>query len=138
MGQIKTFKELTNDLKEIRVVNMMQRRKMARKMRILAKSSAFKAKKARSMLRIASPEKIQMKARKLAKKKIVNKYYPNYKDMSPQMKIKVDQRIASRFGAIIGKIAQRAVKNVRRNEILKVKKARAAKANKADEKIGKI
>ena len=107
-------------------------------MRMLAKSSAFKAKKARSMLRVASPEKIQMKARKLAKKKIVSKYYPNYNDMSPQMKIKVDQRIASRFGAIIGKIAQRAVKNVRRNEILKVKKARAAKANKADEKIGKI
>ena len=135
---MKTFKELTNDLKEIRVVNMMQRRKMARKMRKLAKSSAFKAKKARAMLRIASPEKIQMKARKLAKKKIVGKYYPNYNDMSPQMKIKVDQRIASRFGAIIGKIAQRAVKNVRRNEILKVKKARAAKANRADEKIGKI
>ena len=133
-----SFKELANNLKEIRVVNMMQRRKMARKMRILAKSSAFKAKKARSMLRIATPEKIQMKARKLAKKKIVGKYYPNYKDMSPQMKIKVDQRIASRFGAIIGKIAHRAVKNVRRNEILKVKKARAAKANKADEKIGKI
>jgi len=135
---MKHFKELAKDLEEIRVVNMVQRRKMARKMRKLAKSSAFKAKKARAMLRIASPEKIQMKARKLAKKKIVSKYYPNYNDMSPQMKIKVDQRIASRFGAIIGKIAQRAVKNVRRNEILKVKKARAAKANKADEKIGKI
>jgi len=135
---MKHFKELAKDLEEIRVVNMVQRRKMARKMRKLAKSSAFKAKKARAMLRIASPEKIQMKARKLAKKKIVGKYYPNYNDMSPQMKIKVDQRIASRFGAIIGKIAQRAVKNVRRNEILKVKKARAAKANKADEKIGKI
>ena len=135
---MKHFKELAKDLEEIRVVNMVQRRKMARKMRKLAKSSAFKAKKARAMLRIASPEKIQMKARKLAKKKIVGKYYPNYKDMSPQMKIKVDQRIASRFGAIIGKIAQRAVKNVRRNEILKVKKARAAKANRADEKIGKI
>tara|TARA_B100001094_G_scaffold333169_1_gene409209 strand:+ start:4036 stop:4443 length:408 start_codon:yes stop_codon:yes gene_type:complete len=135
---MKHFKELAKDLEEIRVVNMVQRRKMARKMRMLAKSSAFKAKKARSMLRVASPEKIQMKARKLAKKKIVGKYYPNYNDMSPQMKIKVDQRIASRFGAIIGKIAQRAVKNVRRNEILKVKKARAAKANKADEKIGKI
>tara|TARA_B100000902_G_scaffold110427_1_gene111897 strand:- start:3686 stop:4093 length:408 start_codon:yes stop_codon:yes gene_type:complete len=133
-----SFKELANDLKEIRVVNMVQRRKMARKMRKLAKSSAFKAKKARAMLRIASPEKIQMKARKLAKKKIVNKYYPNYNELSPQMKIKIDQRIASRFGAIIGKIAQRAVKNVRRNEILKVKKARAAKAAKADEKIGKI
>ena len=135
---MKHFKELAKDLEEIRVVNMVQRRKMAGKMRKLAKSSAFKAKKARAMLRIASPEKIQMKARKLAKKKIVGKYYPNYNDMSPQMKIKVDQRIASRFGAIIGKIAQRAVKNVRRNEILKVKKARAAKANKADEKIGKI
>ena len=135
---MRTFKELAHDLEEIRVVNMIQRRKMARKMRKLAKSSAFKAKKARAMLRIASPEKIQMKARKIAKKKIVSKYNPNYNELTPQMKITIDQRIASRFGGIISKIAQRAVKNVRRNEIQKVKKARAAKARKADEKIGKI
>ena len=72
-----------------------------------------------------------MKARKLAKKKIVSKYYPNYNELSPQMKIKIDQRIASRFGGIISKIAQRAVKNVRRNEIQKVKKARIQRQKKS-------
>ena len=54
----------------------------------------------------------------------MSKYYPNYNELSPQMKIKIDQRIASRFGGIISKIAQRAVKNVRRNEIQKVKKGK--------------
>ena len=32
---MRTFKELAQDLEEIRVVNMIQRRKMARKMRKL-------------------------------------------------------------------------------------------------------
>ena len=41
-------------------------------MKSIAKYSAFKAKKARNKLRIASPEKILMKARKLAKQKPLN------------------------------------------------------------------
>ena len=89
------------------------------------------------MLRIASPEKSN-ESKKTCKKKIVKKYYPNYNELSPQMKIKIDQRIASRFNGIISKIAQRAVKNVRRNEILKVKKARDPQGKQTDEKIGKI
>jgi len=136
----KTLEQFNKDmgLDELRVVNVMQRRKIARRMARLAKSSAFKKKKERSLLKIASPEKQAIKAKKAAKKLIIKKFYKNYNELSPQMKIKIDQRIASRFGGVISKIAQRAVKNVRRNEIIKVKKARAAKAAKADEKIGKI
>ncbi len=44
---MKTFKELVKDIQELRVVNMIQRRKLARRMARLAKSSAFKHKKAR-------------------------------------------------------------------------------------------
>ena len=53
-------------------------------------------------------------------------------------KIKIDQKVASKYGGAIDKIAKRALVKVKKNELIKVKKARAAKANKADDKIGKI
>ena len=133
-----TFKELAVTLEAVRVVNMVQRRKMARRMARLAKSSAFKNKVARAKLRVASPAKIAIKARKLAKKKILNKFYPNYNKLAPMAKIKIDQKVASKYGGAIDKIAKRALVKVKKNELIKVKKARAAKANKADDKIGKI
>ena len=37
-----TFTDLAKNLEELRVVNMMQRRKIARRMKRLAKSSAFR------------------------------------------------------------------------------------------------
>ncbi len=90
------------------------------------------------MLRIASPAKIAIKARKLAKKKIVDKFYPNYKKLSPQGRIKIDQKIAAKYSGAIAKIAKRALLTVKKNELIKVKKAKAAKKAKADDKIGKI
>ena len=66
---MKTFLEKYDELSEFRVVSKAQRKKMGMRMKRMAKSSAFKAKKARNKLRIASPEKILMKARKLAKQK---------------------------------------------------------------------
>ena len=54
---------------------------MGLRMKRMAKSSSFKAKKARNKLRIASPEKIMMKARKLVKQKVIDKFYKNFKDM---------------------------------------------------------
>ena len=133
-----TFSDLAKNLEELRVVNMMQRRKIARRMKRLAKSSAFRKKKERAMLRIASPAKIRIKAQKMAKKKIVNKFYPNYKQLSPMAKIKVDQKIAAKYGGAISKIAKRSLVKVKKAELVKVKKARAARAKKKDEKVGKI
>ena len=133
-----TFKELAQTLEELRVINMMQRRKIARRMKRLAKSSAFKKKKERSMLRRSSPAKLAIKAKKMAKAKIVKKFYPNYKELSPMAKIKIDQKIASKYGAAISKIAKRSMIKVKKMDMLKVKKARAAKSKKSDDKIGKI
>ena len=69
----KTLEQFNKDmgLDELRVVNVMQRRKIARRMARLAKSSAFKKKKERSLLKIASPEKQAIKAKKAAKKLII-------------------------------------------------------------------
>ena len=122
-----TFKELYSNLEELKKVNLAQRRKQAIRMAKLAKTSAFKKKVERSKLRVASPEKIKTKATKLAKKKVLDKFYPNYKDMPIAQRVKVDQMVNQRYGAMINKIAMKAVKVVKKNELQKVKDARQSK-----------
>ena len=64
-----TFSELYE-----RVVSTVQRRKMARRMSRMAKSSAFQMKKKRASLKRRSPEKIQQVARKKAMKIVRDKF----------------------------------------------------------------
>lgn len=132
---MKNFKELTSDLQELRAINVAARRKISMRMKRLAKTSAFKAKKERAMKKIASPMKQRIKANKLAKKAIVKKFYPNYDNMSPQMKMKTDQIIQAKYGAAIAKIAKRSMIKVKKNEIEKVKRARQAGQNQDDKKV---
>ena len=122
-----TFIELYYSLEEIKKVVLKQRRKMAIRMKKLAKTASFKKKVERSKLRVASPEKIRVKAAKLAKKKVVDKFYPNYNSMPIQQRVKVDQIIAQKYGGMINKIAMKSVKVVKKNELLKVKQARLSK-----------
>mgnify|MGYP003122623936 FL=1 len=122
-----TFKELYSNLEELKKVNLAQRRKQAIRMAKLAKSSAFKKKVERSKLRVASPEKIKTKATKLAKKKVLDKFYPNYKDMPIAQRVKIDQMVNQRYGAMINKIATKSVKVVKQKELQKVKDARQSK-----------
>ena len=124
-----TFKELYSNLEELKKVNLAQRRKQAIRMAKLAKTTAFKKKVERSKLRVASPEKIKTKATKLAKKKVLDKFYPNYKDMPIAQRVKVDQMVNQRYGAMINKIAMKSVKVVKKNELQKVKDARQSKQN---------
>ena len=98
-------------------------------MKRMAKSSAFKAKKKRMKLRIASPEKILMKARKLAKQKVLDKFYPNYKAMGLQQRVRVDQIISMKYGGFIDKVAKKSLIVIKKKEVQKVKDAKAAKKN---------
>ena len=59
---MKTFLELYSDINELKKVNIAQRKKMARRMKKMAQSSAFKLKVAKSKLRIASPEKLKVRS----------------------------------------------------------------------------
>ena len=122
-----TFKELYSNLEELKKVNLAQRRKQAIRMAKLAKTSAFKKKVERSKLRVASPEKIKTKAAKLAKQKVLDKFYPQYKDMPIAQRVKVDQMVNQRYGAMINKIATKSVKVVKQKELQKVKDARQSK-----------
>jgi len=124
---LKSFLEKYDELSEFRVISKAQRKKMGLRMKRMAKSSAMQAKKARNKLRIASPEKILMKARKLAKQKVLDKFFPNYKGMGLQQRVKVDQIIGMKYGGFIDKVSKKLVKVVKKKEILKVKDAKAAK-----------
>ena len=119
-----SFSELYSHINELKQVNLAQRRKQALRMKKLAKSAAFKKKVERSKLRVASPDKIRVNAQKLAKKKVLDKYYPNYQNMPMMQKIKIDAIVAQKYGGMINKIATKSLKVVKKNELQKVKDAR--------------
>ena len=124
-----TFLELYSNVNELKTVNLAQRRKQAIRMAKMTKSSSFQMKVARSKLKVASPEKIRVKAQKLAKKKILAKFFPKYNEMPIVQRVKIDAIVAQKYGAMINKIAIKSVKVVKKNELEKVKKAKEAKTN---------
>ena len=119
-----TFLELYSNLNEFKVIDKAQRKKMALRMKKITQSSAFKKKVEKSKLKVASPEKIKVKAAKLAKQKVLDKFYPNYKEMAVAQRVKVDQIVAQKYAGMINKIAMKSVKVVKKKEIEKVRTAR--------------
>ena len=128
---MKNFLEFYSELEEkkFRAVSKTQRRKQARRMAKLAKTSAFKLKVARSKLKVLPPEKLKIKAQKKAKQRIIDKYFPNYDKLDMQGKVRTDQIISSKYGNAIAKIAHKIMPRMRALEMEKVKKAKEAKAN---------
>ena len=126
---MKTFLEFYDDLSEFRVISKAQRRKMGLRMKRLAKSASYKKKVEKSKLRIASPEKMKVKAAKMAKKFVLDKYYPKYNEMGMAQRVKIDQIIHAKYGNLIAKLSVKWMKKVKAKEIEKVKKAREAKQN---------
>ena len=124
---MKTFLELYSKLSEFRVISKAQRKKMGIRMKRLTKSPSYKKKVEKSKLRIATPAKMKVKAAKMAKDFIINKYYPQYKKMGLAQRVKTDQQIASKYGGMIAKLSIKWMKKVKEKEIAKVKKAREAK-----------
>ena len=118
------FSELYSQIDEFKVISKAQRKKMALRMKKITQSSAFKKKVEKSKLKVASPEKIKVKAAKLAKQKVLDKFYPNYKEMAVAQRVKVDQIVAQKYGGMINKIAMKSVKVVKKKEIEKVRSAR--------------
>ena len=96
-------------------------------MKRLTKSAAFKKKVEKSKLRVASPEKQKVKAAKMAKQFVLDKFYPKYKEMGIAQRVKIDQILQTKYGKMIAKLTQKNMKKVKAKEILKVKQARQAK-----------
>ena len=125
---MKNFRDFSN-LDE-RVVSAVQRKKLARRMSKLAKSSAFQAKKKRTLMRIRSSAKLLSAAKKKTVMAFRKKLYPGYKDMAMPQKVKADQVVLQRFGAKIDKVAKKTAKKMKAQE---VKRIASLKAKEKDE-----
>ena len=120
---MKTFKEL------FEVMSVQTRKKMGRRMAKLAKSPAFQFKKKKALLKMRNPAKLHMAARKKATQSFRDKFYPSYADMSLQQKVKVDQLIMQKYGKKIDKISKKMALKLRKQEMERIKKARADKSD---------
>ena len=124
---MKQFKDFYNgELSEFKVISKAQRRKMAIRLKKLVKSSAFQKKVQKSKLRIANPAKQRVKAAKMAKQKVIDKYFPNYKEMGLAQRMKTDQMIQAKYSGMITGLTKKLAKVVKAKEVAKVKKAREA------------
>ena len=90
---MKNFKELYEGIKKVDVV---QRKRMARRMAKMAKSPAFQKKKERAALKMRDPAKLQAAAKKKVVKSFRDKFYPGYNEMSLQQRVVVDQKLNQR------------------------------------------
>ena len=123
---MKTFSE-HSDLEEYKkTADITQRRKQARRMRLLSKQSGFKMKKKRTLMKVRDVGKITKSARKQTIKMFRKRAFPNYDDMSISAKVKADQIVMQRFGQKIDKIAKRTAMKLRAAEPERVQKFRAS------------
>ena len=118
---MKTFSEFINE----KVVSVIQRKKQARRMAKMAKSSSFQAKKKKAMLKMRNPAKLAIAARKKTVQSFRDKFYPSYNDMSLQQKVKIDQLITVKYGKKIDKIAKKLAMGLKKKELERIKAARA-------------
>ena len=118
---MKTFKELYEA-----VASVVQRKKLQRRMAKLAKSPVIQMKKKRAALRMRNPAKLNILARKKTIQKFRDKFYPSYKDMSLQQRVKVDQMVMQKYGKKIDKISKKVAKQLQKLEVERVKKAKEA------------
>lgn len=127
---MKNFTELYEGVKK---VNVIQRKKMARRMSKMAKSATFQRKKEKARLKMRSPEKIKAAARKAVIKQFRYKMFPNYDQIPLAQRPKADEKVNQKFGKKIDKLTNKMVQNLKKKELERVKQARAAKAGKIED-----
>ena len=127
---MKNFTELYEGIKK---VNVVQRKKMARRMSKMAKSATFQRKKEKARLKMRSPEKIKAAARKAVIKQFRYKMFPNYDQIPLAQRPKADEKVNQKFGKKIDKLTNKMVQNLKKKELERVKQARAAKAGKIED-----
>ena len=130
---MRNFKELFEDIEEkaTSAQIMQNRRKMARRMKILAKKSSVKTKKARMRLRRRNPEALQAAAKRQAKMMVIKRTLGpdiNYKELPMQKRIQIDQKVVAKKRAVIDKISKKILRKLKAGEGERVKQAKLAKA----------
>ena len=126
---MKSFTEYNNELSE-RVVNIAQRKKQGRRMAVLAKSSAFQAKKKRTMMKVRDSTKLLVVARKQTLKTFRNRLYPDYDQMPMAQKVKSDQLVMKKYGAKIDKVSKKVAMKLKSKEAERVANLKASEVEK--------
>ena len=121
---MKTFKDFYEA-----VVSVVQRKKMQRRMAKMARSPVTQMKKQRARLKMRSPAKLAILARKKTIQSFRDKFYPGYGEMSLQQRVKVDQMVMQKYGKKIDKISKKAAKILQKQEVERIKKAKEAQSD---------
>ena len=117
-----------------KMVSVVQRKKQARRMARLVQTKQFQMKKARSLLKRRDTAKLTVVAKKQVVNKFRKKFAPDYKNMSPQQRVVIDQKIQQKYGAKIAKISKKIATKLKAKEGERVQKAKASyKAGKETE-----
>ena len=109
-----------------KTVSAAQRKKQARRMSKMAKSPAFQLKKKKAMLRMSNPAKLMQIARKKAVQSFRDKFYPSYKEMSIQQRVKIDQLLMQKYGGKIDKISRKLAVKLQGAEGERIARAKEA------------
>ena len=117
------------DEKQTPAQAMQTRRKMARRMKLLARKASVKMKKQRMLTRRRSPDALRRSAQRQAKQMVIKRALGNvdYKELPIQKRIQIDQKIVAKKRKVIDKIAKKLLLKIKAKEPARVKAAKAAK-----------
>ena len=133
---MKTLTELYTEVnsvdeKQTPAQAMQTRRKMARRMKLLAKRSSTKMKKKRMKPRRRGDDALRKIAQKQAKMAVIKRSMGNvdYKELPLQKRIQIDQKIVARKRKVIDKIAKKLLRGLKAGESKRIAKAKEAQKN---------
>ena len=133
---MKTLTELYTEVnsvdeKQTPAQAMQTRRKMARRMKLLAKRSSTTMKKKRMKTRRRGDDALRKIAQKQAKMAVIKRSMGNvdYKELPLQKRIQIDQKIVARKRKVIDKIAKKLLRGLKAGESKRIAKAKEAQKN---------
>ena len=133
---MKTLTELYTEVnsvdeKQTPAQAMQTRRKMARRMKLLARRTSTKMKKKRMRTRRRGDDALQKIAQRQAKMAVIKRSMGNvdYKELPLQKRIQIDQKIVARKRKVIDKIAKKLLRGLKAGESKRIAKAKEAQKN---------
>ena len=119
------------DEKQTPAQAMQTRRKMARRMKLLAKRTSTKMKKKRMRTRRRGDDALQKIAQRQAKMAVIKRSMGNvdYKELPLQKRIQIDQKIVAKKRKVIDKIAKKLLRGLKAGESKRIAKAKEAQKN---------
>ena len=133
---MKTLTELYTEVnsvdeKQTPAQAMQTRRKMARRMKLLARRTSTKMKKKRMRTRRRGNDALQKIAQRQAKMAVIKRSMGNvdYKELPLQKRIQIDQKIVARKRKVIDKIAKKLLRGLKAGESKRIAKAKEAQKN---------